>query len=204
MQKHLVGLMCFIPFFIVSCTNSKPDATLQAKLLTDSAINLTKASYSSESLQAALGLLDNAIAHDPTYYEAYWNKLMYQNQLGLRDDAFRTLNKLEELRPYSPDLKATCGIFLLLRQDSIGAMKKFEEADILFDNILDTIKADNDPYETYSINKAINLRFLNKEQEAQILFDSIYSRHDNPTLLAFINRLKQMSKGEMLHRFGVN
>lgn len=187
---------------IYACSSNGVDAEQQAKLLTDSAMNLASSSSKSEDLQKALELLDAAISKSNTYYDAYWNKLIIQNQLGLRDEAYTTLNKLQELRPTNPDLKATAGVFLLLKGDSISAKQKFAEADKLFNNVIDTLHNVNDPYQTFRINKAINLRFLGNEQEAQLLFDSVSKLSDNPTLLAFMHKMRTMPRSEMLKRFG--
>lgn len=185
-----------------ACGQHAIEAEQQAKLLTDSAMNLASSSSKSEDLQKSIELLDAAIAKSKTYYDAYWNKLIIQNQLGLRNEAYATLEKLQELRPTNPDLKATAGVFLLLKGDSVAAKQKFTEADKLFSNVIDTLHNINDPYQTYRVNKAINLRFLGNEQEAQLLFDSVYKLSDNPTLLAFVYKMRTMPRAEMLKRFG--
>lgn len=198
-----IGAIVFsaLALTFMSC-GDKADAERQAKLLTDSAMNIVSVSSKSEDLQQALTLLNAAISKEPTYYLAHWNKLVIQNQLGLRDEAYQTLQTLEELRPKNPDLKATDGIFLLIKGDSVAAQKKFEVADKLFDEVLDTLHNINDPYQTIRINKALNMRFMGKENEAQIMLDSIAKQQDNPTILAFINQMKGLTKEQMVRQFG--
>lgn len=204
MKKWVIVLCGSLILGVLACGENKAEAERQAKLLTDSAMSIVSVSSKSEDLQKALELLNAAASKMPTYYQAHWNKLIIQNQLGLRDEAYQTLQTLEELRPKNPDLKATDGIFLLIKGDSVHAQQKFEAADALFNEVLDTLHNINDPYQTIRINKAINMRFMGKEQEAQALLDSIAKQQDNPTILGFINQMKGLSKADMVRQFGAH
>lgn len=171
-----------------------------AQRLNDSAVALASTSNHDKKLEA-VKLLDKATEIQPDYYLAHWNKMAYQNELGLTKDAFLTLKKLEELRPEYPDLKVIAGIFLELNKDSLKARNKFLEADKIYQAILDTLSKGADPYQTTLMNKAVNLKFLGREKEGNEILAGIQQGQTDENLRGMIEEFIRMSRRELMESF---
>lgn len=130
-MKQIVYLLTILTFIACGHTEKqKEESQIDAKAieLNDKGIELVM-TFDKDSIAKAIELFDQATKIDSNYYLAYWNKCVYQNKLGRRNDALKTLQKLEELKPTNPDLKVTAGIILELNGDSLSARQKFLEAD---------------------------------------------------------------------------
>jgi tetratricopeptide (TPR) repeat protein len=203
LMKNLMYILAFIVF--ISCGQiDKKEGKFQidekAKQLNDSAIGLAN-TFDNNKILEAIKLFDQATKIQPNYYVAYWNKMVYQNQLGLANDAFETLKKLEELRPKNPDLKVTAGIFMETNFDSIKAREKFIEAEKIYKSILDTLNSTTDTFQTILINRAVNLKFLGRENEANGILMAIKQKQKDESLKEFMNSFIKMGRKELLNNF---
>lgn len=166
--------------FIISCLlllgcNSKTkrdNCNKQVRQLNDSAVAIGSLGDTTK-IMVAIELLNKVIAMKPDYYLAYWNKLTFQYRLGLMDDAFATLKSMEQINPENPDLKTMIGAFLEQnKKDSIQAMTKYKEADLLYKNILDTISPNCLSYQFTMINYILNLKLLGENFDADSILYS--------------------------------
>jgi hypothetical protein len=114
---------------------------------------------------------------------------MFQRQLGLMDDAFATLKVMEQIRSKNPDLKTMLGTFYeQYKQDTIQAMVKYREADLLYKSILDTITPNSLSYQSIITSYALNLKMLGKNFEADsilLLFIQNYYYNDKEEYKVF-------------------
>lgn len=131
-----------------------------------------------DSIRNAIKLFEQAVELDSNYFTAYWNKFVYENQLGKFDDAFKTLEKLEKLKPEAPYLKTFLGISMWSRGDTVDAKHKFMEADVLYSAVLDTMQQGTNPFWSLQLEKAKNLKFLNKDIEANKVLEYIKNNVD--------------------------
>ncbi len=157
--------------------------------------------FDNDSIKKAIELFDRATKIESEYYLAYWNKLVNQNQLGQKNEAFETLKKLEELRPNNPDLKVTAGIFLALNGDSLSARQKFLEADKIYTSIIDTLTQKTDPYQTTLTNKAVNLKLLGQEAKANKILKAVKTEMTDDNLKEMIESYITMTRTELLENF---
>lgn len=172
----------FIFFLLFSACNSKAQEhhyNERAKQLNDSAVAMSLLGDTAKVI-TAIELLNEATDIQPDYYLAYCNKLIFQRQLGLIDDAFSTLKAMEQLNPKNPDLKTMFGIlYEQYKQDTIQAKVKYSEADLLYKSILDTINSNSLSYQSIITNYAFNLKLLGKNFEADsILYSFIQNYYD--------------------------
>jgi len=160
----------------------------EATLLNDSAVTMSFWGDTAKVMEA-IKLLNEATDIQPDYYSAYWNKLMFQRQLGLMDDAFATLKVMEQIRSKNPDLKTMLGTFYeQYKQDTIQAMVKYREADLLYKSILDTITPNSLSYQSIITSYALNLKMLGKNFEADsilLLFIQNYYYNDKEEYKVF-------------------
>ena len=176
----IVKMKSLIYSFVISCLlllscNSKAEKdnfNTQVRQLNDSAVAIGSLGDTAK-IMVAIELLNKVIAMKPDYYLAYWNKLTFQYRLGLMEDAFATLKSMEQINPENPDLKTMIGAFLEQnKKDSIQAMTKYKEADLLYRNILDTISPNCLSYQSTMINYILNLKLLGENFDADSILYS--------------------------------
>lgn len=199
-MKQTIFILTILTF--ISCGKQKSESQIDGRAidLNNKGIELAM-TFNNDSIKKAIQLFDQATKIESEYYLAYWNKLIYQNQLGQKDEAFETLKKLEELRPNNPDLKVTAGVFIELNGDSILARQKFLEADQIYKNIIDTLTRKTDPYQTTLTNKAVNLKFLGQEDEANKILKTVKTEISNENLKEMIENFISMTRTELLENF---
>jgi len=171
-----------------------------AKELNNKGVELAS-TFNNDSIKKAIQLFDQATEIQPDFYLAFWNKFVYQNQLGLKNEAFITLERLEELRPTNPDLKVTAGILIELKGDSLSARQRFLEADQIYTSIIDTLTRKTDPYQTTLTNKAVNLKFLGQEDEANKILKAIKTEISDDNLKEMIESFISMTRKELIENF---
>jgi len=182
----LISMKLVIYSFLISCLlfsacNSKTQEhnyNEKAKQLNDSAVTMSFQLSDTAKVMAAIQLLNEATNIQSDYYSAYWNKLVFQSQLGLIDDAFATLKIMEQISPKNPDLKLRLGNFYEQhKKDTIQAMSKYREADLLYKSILDTINTNSLSYQSIITSYALNLKMLGKNVEADSILYSFIQNH---------------------------
>ncbi len=169
----------------------------KAKELNNQGVELAM-TFNNDSILEAIRLFDQATNIQPDYYLAYWNKFVYQNQLGLTSNAFETLKILEKLKPRNPDLKVTAGIFIELSGDSVKAREKFIQADQIYTTMLDTLSTEADPFQTIMTNKAVNLKLLGRENEGNKILKDISSKISDENFKELIDNFTKMTRKELI------
>ncbi|MDR1679191.1 MAG: hypothetical protein LBR81_05365 [Prevotellaceae bacterium] len=171
----LIPYILFLFFIACNGTNTQN----KAQQLNDSAVSMSLLGDTAK-VTAAIELLNKATAMQSDYYVAYWNKLIFQRQLGLMDDAFSTLKIMEQLNPENPDLKTMLGsVYEKYKKDTIQAVNKYKEADLLYKSILDTLSSESISYQNMLINYAINTKLLGQENNAKTILTSIIQDSNN-------------------------
>lgn len=202
-MKQIIYISTILAF--ISCgqtENKKAENRIdeRAKELNNKGIELSM-TFNDDSIKKAIELFNQATDLQPDFYLAHWNKFVYQNQLGLKSEAFETLKELETLRPTNPDLKVTAGIFIELSGDSITARQKFLQADQIYSTILDTLTNTTDPHKITLTNKAINLKFLGREDEGNKILENTRNETDDENLRDMIEMYLRMTRKELIHSF---
>lgn len=176
----LVFYLCLISCLLSSSCNSKSQKNdyNKAEQLNERALSLGLLGDTIQIMEA-IQLLNEATNIQPDYYAAYWNKLTFQRQLGLIDDIFLTLKAVEQFRSKDPYLKTQLGAFYeLYKGDTIRGKIRYEEADLLFISILDTINPNSIEYEGAITSYALNLKLLGREEEANRILCSHIKNYD--------------------------
>jgi len=173
--KSIIYLLLIFCFFLSSCSENPQK---KAKKLHDRAIFMAlNDKYNSKI--TAIQLLTEATDLQPDYYAAYANKLIFQRELGLYDDAFSTLITMGQLKPKNPDLQSIIGAFYEYHnKDTLQAIIKYEEADLLYNLILDTIKFYSPMYRDIIIHYVMNLRLLKPTFETITILNSLFKNYD--------------------------
>ncbi len=162
-------IFCLLPF---GCSNNPQK---KAERLHKKALFITLKEPDSSKIMKALELFNQATDLQADYYIAYANKLELQRELGLFDDSFSTLKVMEQLKPENPDVKSILGAFYEYHQkDTIQAMLKYNEADLLYKSILDTFKSYSPITQNIIIHYAMNLRLLKTKYEAINVLKSFF------------------------------
>jgi len=150
-----------------------------------------------DSVLKAIELFDSAIKIQPDYFYAHWNKMAYQNQLGLYSDGYMTLQELEKIAPQNAFFKTMDGAYLDRNGDSLGAVDKYNEAEKLFVGYLDTLTYD--PQSTNETNRAINLKLLGKDEKANEILKKIEKELTEPSLKEHVQTLILSTRRDLLY-----
>ncbi len=202
-MKQVINILTVLTFISCGQTKNKKEKNQvdeRAKELNNKGIELAM-TFNNDSILKAIELFDLAIELQPDYYLAHWNKFVYQNQLGQKSEAFETLKKLETIRPNNPDLKATAGVFIELSGDSLTARQKFLHADQIYTIILDTLTNKTDPHKMTLMNKAVNLKFLGREDEGNKILEDIKAETDDENLKEMFESFIRMTRKELIDNF---
>ncbi len=202
-MKQVIYIMTILTFISCGQTENKKEKNLvdeRAKELNNRGIELTM-TYNNDSILKAIDYFNQATELQPDFYLAHWNKFVYQNQLGQITEAFETLKKLETIRPNNPDLKATAGVFIELSGDSLTARQKFLKADQIYMSILDTLTNETDPQKMTLMNKAVNLKFLGREDEGNKILEDIKAETKDENLKEMFETFIRMTRKELIDNF---
>ena len=171
----------------------------EAKELNDQAIGLIRWN-NQDSLQLAKDYLNEAIKIQPNYFLAYRNKSLVLNQMGLTKELIENLQTLARLQPKNPDNFSSLGLMMELNGDGLHAMEKYQIADSLYVSILDTLTVETDPQYSMATNRALNLKYLHKETEANELLLKLKTDLQEPFMKEMIDDFIKMSRNELLER----
>lgn len=202
-MKQVIYILTILTFISCGQTENKKEKNLvdeRAKELNNRGIELTM-TYNNDSILKAIDYFNQATELQPDFYLAHWNKFVYQNQLGQITEAFETLKKLETIRPNNPDLKATAGVFIELSGDSLTARQKFLKADQIYMSILDTLTNETDPQKMTLMNKAVNLKFLGREDEGNKILEDIKAETKDENLKEMFETFIRMTRKELIDNF---
>lgn len=171
---------------------------LRARQLHDSAMTLAMKFGNKEQI---IALLDQATETDSNFYLAYWNKLVFQMELNQFGKALNTAKNLIRIQPETPDSYVTMGILYEKNGDSLSAQKHFNEALSRYDKILDTISTSNTKYETFLMNKAVNLIFIGQEEKGNKILQELYDKQKDDLHKEIYRQFLGKSKKEILEEF---
>ncbi len=172
--KYLIYIFSLTLLF--SCTSKVEESEIDKKAaqLNEEALNLYQNFIlNKDSVLKAITLLDKAIEIEPNYFVAFHNKIAFQIKLGQVEEAINTCKRIEKLRPNSEETKVMIGILHYSNGDTISANKKYNEANLLCQKKLDTLSNESEEEFRIKTNKAIVLKFLNREKEANEIFRSV-------------------------------
>jgi tetratricopeptide (TPR) repeat protein len=194
---YILAIFTFISCGQTGNQSDKISIDEKAKELNNRGVELAM-TFDNDSILKAIELFDRATIIQPDYYLAYWNKFVYQNQLGLSKQAYITLQNLEKLKPENPDLKVTDGIFLELNGDSLAARKKFIEADKIYKTILDTLTENADPLQTILTNSAVNLKLLGQVNKGDQILKEISRKMTDENFKQMVDNFATMTRQELI------
>lgn len=123
--------------------------------------------------EEALDLIEQAIAEDPNFYEAYCNKAAITAQLGRYGDAAKALEQATTLRPKLAEPHVFRGIYLEKSGDADGARKAYERAIGLYDK--DIALGDTGP--VTAVNRAVAVYLLRGKVGGLKAFNDIIARY---------------------------
>lgn len=179
--------------------NDQGEINIEAKELNNQAIGLIRWN-NQDSLQLAKVYLNEAIKIQPNYFLAYRNKSLVLNQMGLTKELIENLQTLARLQPKNPDNFSSLGLMMELNRDSLHAMGKYQIADSLYVSILDTLTVEIDPQYSLATNRALNLKYLHKETEANELLIQIKADLQEPFMKEMMDDFIKMNRKELLDR----
>ena len=140
----------------------------------------------------AIVLLDSATKIDSNYFRAYYNKLMFMNELGLYEKAVQTVNNLIRINPYAQDLYLTGGMLYEKTKDSVMANSYFKKSLSICNSVLDTINENNKSYYLLTMDKAINIILLGDSANGNHMLTQLYNKQNDDAykqlLVPYINK----------------
>jgi len=175
------------------------EINIEAMELNDKAIKLTMVN-NDDSLLLAKNYLEKAIKIQPNYFLAYRNKSLVLKKMGLTIELIENLETLAKLQPENPDNYTALGLILELNGDSLIAMEKYQVADKIYSSILDTLTSEYDPYYSIETNRALNLKYIHKEAEANDLLIQVKAKLKEPFMKDMIDDFIKMNRQQLLER----
>jgi len=202
--KRLLFLSAIL--FFAACSNpgaQQDEPNPEAVALNDSAVLLAR-NFDSTQIEAAIGLWQKALALQPGFYAARWNKMIFENHLGRREATYESLQQLEALRPESGDVKAMTAIFLELNGDSLQAREKFIEAYKSYKKQLNVLAPSTRDFQNLLITYAVNLKFLGLEQDANNLLEEIKNRPGNEDIRDLAENFQLKTRADLMRQFSLD
>lgn len=176
-------------------TAKKHIADPRAKKLVDSAEILI---VEQQQYEKAIPLLNQAIQIDSNYAQPYSYKLSCQWQLKLWDSCLKTIYSLIRINPNNADRYGQIGLLYYYKGDSILSKKFYTEALSRYNEILDTMSIKNNQYKFLLVNKAIYLVFLDRQKEANEIFQNASDKFTDQYFKTFFASFINKSKKEIL------
>jgi len=152
--------------------------------------------FDTSTVIKAIKLLDKATDLQSDFQFAHERKLVFQQGLGLWNDAFLTLKKLEHLKPDDPEIKVEIGAYYeYLKKDMKSAFLKYKEADFLFCSILDSIESYAQLNEEFIISYITNLILFTIDSDIESMHNLIFQNYySNKRIILKINEIKQIAE----------
>lgn len=179
-MRTIIYTMLCICTITVACSD-KPkslpqDVDPRAKVLADSAFVLYQYSGSNKgNMERAIKLLDSAIQIQPDYMLAYYNKMSFQMEIGLKDSALETAEKIERLMPKSPWIRLQIGLmYEKYKKNYAHALLKYKEALSVYGPLTEDDYR-NDPGKVFGF--AINLKLLGRGKEADSVIEKLIKEY---------------------------
>lgn len=170
----------------------------KARQLNDSACALTMNFIDSLRYVKAISLLNQATAIDSNYFNAYWNKFVFQNEIKQYGNSIETGKQLIKLKPNSPDTYGLLGTTYYLIGDSTSAKKYYNEALVLYDKVLDTMDVKNKSYGVETMLKGNTLIMLDRYEEGNKILKRLYDREKDEILKSSIKMSMNKTRREII------
>ncbi len=152
----------------------------------------------SDSASKAIIFLDSATAIDSNYYLAYYNKLIFLNQLRQYSKAIIAINNLIRLQPNANVFYFNGGIIYEKMGDTISSRYYFRKSLEICTKVLDTMKIENRNYEMLLTNKAVDLIMLGVKEEGNLLLIKAYEKGTDKAQKAMILSFMNKNKSEIV------
>lgn len=152
----------------------------------------------SDSASKAIIFLDSATAIDSNYYLAYYNKLIFLNQLKQYSKAIIAINNLIRMQPNANVFYFNGGIIYEKMGDTISSRNYFQKSLEICTKVLDTMKVENRNYEMLSTNKAVDLIMLGEKEEGNLLLIRVYENQADKSQKAMALSFMNKSKSEIV------
>jgi len=191
----------FFAIIISSCSQSqevkKHKINPEAIGLNNQAIALLT-SMNVDSTKKAITLLDAATNIDSNYFLAYYNKMLFLNELKLYGRSIQTMQNLIRIKPQSHDLYLQGGLLYEITGDSIIAKRYFQKSLEILNPVLDTMSINNGDYVMLVGNKAVNLIMTGDQISADKLLRDLLAKHPESDWKEYILSLMNKSKKELI------
>ena len=197
--RLILSIVTILTLFSCGQRSKENEASIEPKAreLNDSAVSLYM-TFDKDNTLKAIELLDKATEIDSDYFLAHWNKYVFQNELNLKDQAFKTLKTLELLSPENPELIMASGAFHENNGVSSTAIEKYRKANNLYESIMDTINKNGIQYLMLESNRAINLIFLGQEVEGREILKELYNNESDEAIREMIQSFLTLSREDFL------
>ena len=167
----------------------------KAGRLNDSALSII---IHSQDYYKAIALLDQATTIDSNFYMAFWNKMNFQLQLNQFDSALTTAKNLNRIKPESPDYFFVVGLIYYKMHDTISSQKYFQQSEIRYEKILDTMNTVNKNYNNTLMNKGVNLIIIGQQQKGNDILKQLYDKEKDSFRKEMLASYMDKSKQEIL------
>ena len=85
-----------------------------------------------------------------------------------------------------------------LNNDSSAARQKFIQAEQIYSLVLDTLSVSSDKKQLIILNKALNLRLLGKDEEANQIFEEINLKAENDITKQLMVTFQRMTRKDVI------
>ncbi|WP_196889344.1 tetratricopeptide repeat protein [Aureivirga sp. CE67] len=179
-------------------TEKKLIVDSKAQFLNDHAVVLATTHREKDSILKAIKMLHKATEIQPDYFIAFSNKMAFQNQVGLRDEAFKTLQKMISLSPENPDLYMAEGYYYDEKGETENAIEKYQKAEELYISLLKKLEKGTENYDMNRMNRALNLKLLGENEKSNKVLDEIIQDTSNEIIKEEAMKYKKMTKEDII------
>lgn len=185
---------------VLTCNAQNTTYNPKAIELNNQAVDIVTKSFGDEvQLKKALGILDNAIKLDTSYYVAYQSKATVLCKLKKYDSTIKTLEKVIRLHKNTAEVFSTQGFILEKIGKKKEATAKYQAAFTEYERL---IKESPNKVE-YQVNKAFLLVFLVNKEAAQKRIEDILKKYpDNKSAKAILSLLNIFDRKQYIDSFG--
>lgn len=147
-----------------------------------------------DSTKKAIAILNNLIENDSNYIGAYYFKFTCQTQLKQFDSAIITWNKMLSSDPKNIFSLSQGGLLYYRIGDTISANKLFRQSLRIGQKEIDTMNIHNKKYDGILMNNASNLVMLNKQDEANFIFEKMAASQPDSAFKNYFLTFTKFSK----------
>jgi tetratricopeptide (TPR) repeat protein len=201
-MKHLSILVLLLACITACKSQNKTPKEISAAAthLHDSALALFR-SDPKNNIDAALKLLDKAIATDAGDYTAWGMKSSIYSMQGRDEDALYAAKKVEELNPYMPETPYYEGVLYYNLGKKDSADMALNRAVDLFTKKMDTTVKNSPEYFYTGIQKGVTLKILGREKEGNDLLNTLHNNTKDDNARVNIEMYLNKDRATILKEF---